>query len=335
MKVLIYLGYQQKNLEYQDFIEGNSIGGTEITALKLAEELAKSGYETFLGGQIRPGFHNGVEWLDLNGCSSKHFDVVIAASYLHFVDTIDAKFKYFWLHNTDYYKWFNGEEKYDEDRLNDDTINGIIVLTEWHKKVIQEKYNIEKPIYVIGNAIDRKTFGPEKSKIKDSFIYSSAGERGLSKLLAMWPKILAEIPTATLNIFTPGYDSMRFSIWLDNVVQHGTVDQKTLHDWQQKSEYWLHPTEYDETYCITAVEMQYAKVIPITTNRSALTEIVSNRGILFDNIETPEQYINIIKDLRNSSRKEVLKDKAHNWAKQQSWNVRILDWIKLLKQHEN
>lgn len=335
MKVLIYLGYQQKNLEYQDFIEGNSIGGTEIIALKLAEELAKSGYETFLGGQIRPGYHNSVEWLDLNGCASKHFDVVIAASYLHFVDTIDAKFKYFWFHNTDYYKWFQGQELYNEDRLNDATLNGIIVLTEWHKKVIQENYDIQKPIHVIGNAIDRKTFNPNLNKIKDSFIYSSSADRGLYRLLSIWPKVRLEVPGATLNVFAPGYGQPNIENWPEGVTYHGTVDQKTLHDWQIKSEYWLHPTEYEETYCITAVEMQYAKVIPITTNQSALTEIVGNRGILFDVNETDDAYVHIIKGMRNTSYKEVLKNKAHNWAKQQSWNVRILDWIKLLKQHES
>ena len=335
MKVLIYLGYQQKNLEYQDFIDGNSIGGTEITSLKLAEELAKSGYETFLGGQIRPGYNNGVEWLDLNGCATKHFDVAISASYLHFVDTIDAKFKYFWFHNTDYYKWFNGEEVYHENRLNDETINGIITLTEWHKKVIQEKYNINKPIHVIGNAIDRKTFNESLNKIRDSFIYSSAADRGLYRLLSIWPKVRREVPTATLNVFCPGYSQPDVQEWPEGVTYHGTVSQKELHDWQMKSEYWLHPTEYEETYCITAVEMQYAKVIPITTNQSALSEIVSNRGVMFDKIETDDMYVSIIKGIRKSSYKEALKNKAHNWAKQQSWNVRILDWIKLIRQHEN
>ena len=91
MKVLIYIGYQQKELDYNDFIQGNQIGGTEVVSLKLAEQLYKYGFETYFGGQIKSGFHNNVEWLDIIGCKSKHFDVVIS----------DPRKKF---HNTDGHK---------------------------------------------------------------------------------------------------------------------------------------------------------------------------------------------------------------------------------------
>ena len=336
MKVLVYIGYQKKSLEYQDFIDGNDIGGTEITALKLAEHLAKYGIESYFGGNIRPGYHNKVEWLDLVGCGSKHFDVAISASYLHFVDTIDSKYKIFWWHNTDFYSWLNGNSVYDSSYLNSFKIDKHIALTEWHKNTIQDKYGIQRPIEVIGNSLDRKTFKEKRNKIRDSFIYSSAADRGLYRLLSMWPEVRLKMPNATLNVFCPGYSQPDVEEWPEGVTYHGTVSQEELHEWQEKSEYWLHPTDYEETYCITALEMQYAGVIPVTTKVAALEEVVGKRGYLLDPNETNEKFIDIITELKSSTGlKNVFINKGYQWAKQQSWNLRILDWIKLLKEYEN
>jgi hypothetical protein len=335
MKILIYIGYQQKELEYQDIVDGNKVGGTEVISLKLSEMLSKYGFEVYFGGQVKPGYHNGVEWLDIIGCTSKHFDVAISASYLHFIDTIDCKHRLFWWHNTDFYGWFEGNDVYKSNLLNSDRISKHIALTEWHKNTIKDKYDIQLPIEVIGNSIDRKTF-VEKDKIRDSFIYSSAADRGLYRLLSMWKDIRLEFPQATLNVFCPGYSQPDVKEWPEGVTYHGTVDQEALHEWQAKSEYWLHPTEYEETYCITALEMQYSKVIPITTNVAALNEVVSNRGFRLDPSETNQNFISIIKELKRSSDlRKIYKDKGHSWAKEQSWNVRILDWVKLLREYEN
>lgn len=340
MKVLVYIGYQQKDLSYDDFINGNQIGGTEIVALKLAETLAKWGVETFFGGQLKPNWPNSiinnVEWLNLVDCGSKHFDMVIAASYLHFIDTIDAKHKFLWMHNTDWYDWFNGNHVYGQDYINRWDLTGIIALTNWHKNQIINDWKIEQPVHVIGNAIDRTTFKSETYKRPNSFIYSSAPERGLYRLLEMWPQIKAELPTATLDVFTPGYAAPLVNKWPDGVTFRGTATQDELHEWQAKSEYWLHPTNYKETYCITALEAQMTGAIPITTDLAALHEIVDKRGILLPIGETNQGFINIIKDLaRSPERKQKLRNAGFEWAKQQTWNVRIQEWLQLIKSYAN
>tara|TARA_R110000772_G_scaffold59349_5_gene134439 strand:- start:1755 stop:2765 length:1011 start_codon:yes stop_codon:yes gene_type:complete len=331
MKVLIYIGYQKKELVYDDFINNNHIGGTEVTALKLAESLCKYGVEVYFGGQIESGSHNNVEWLNLADCSTKYFDLAISASYVHFVDTIDCKYRWFWWHNTDFHPWKDGITAYDSSILNDIKIDRHITLTNWHRDFIKEEYNIQSPVDVIGNAIDRKTFNGKLNKVRDSFIYSSAADRGLYRLLQMWPEVLLEMPNATLNVFCPGYSSPEVKNWPEGVTYHGTVSQEVLHAWQMKSEYWLHPTDYVETYCITALEMQYAKVIPITTRLAALDEIVHNRGYLLNQGETNQSFINIIKEIKNSNGlKDVFRNKGHQWAKQQDWNVRVIEWVQLI-----
>jgi glycosyltransferase involved in cell wall biosynthesis len=340
MKVLIYVGYQQKDLIYEDFQSGNQIGGTEIVALQLAETLANWGVEIFFGGQLKPEWpnpiKNGVEWLNLVDCGSKHFDVVISASYLHFIDTIDAKYKFLWMHNTDWYDWYRGQHVFGQDAINRWDLTGIITLTDWHKNQVIRDWNIQRPVYVIGNAIDRKSFGQSIQKRPNSFIYSSAPERGLYRLLEMWPEIKVHIPDATLDVFTPGYAAPLVNNWPDGVTFRGTASQQELHKWQAKTEFWLHPTDYEETYCITAVEAQMNGAIPVTTDLAALHEVVGKRGILLPIGETNQGFINIIKELAGSpERKQKLRLAGFEWAKQQTWNVRIQEWLQLINSYAN
>ena len=335
MKVLVYIGYQHEDITPFHFEVCRSIGGTEIVAKQLAENLAKLGHDVTFGGRVTNTTLNGVKWADLASVEVDRFDVAIGASYLHFIDTIKADRYYFWFHNTDFYPWLRGEAVIGPDRLNDERITGIIALTEWHKQQLIRDYNLTKPIHVIGNSIDRNTFNswPTK-KTPASFVYSSARERGLDRLLKMWPEIKQNIPDATLNVFTPGYDRDQLpDLELDGVHFRGSVGPKELHQWQQKSEYWLHPTTYEETYCVTALEAQYAGCIPVTTNLAALSEVVGDRGLLCENNETNEAFINIIKVIHRSPKfKAKLRSKAYEWAKQQAWNLRIREWQQIIEQ---
>lgn len=313
----------------------DGVGGTEIAAVKLAESLSKQGYDTFLGGQIENGFHNGVTWLSIEECHNHHFNLLISASYLHYLKEFNNFDKsLFWFHNTDWFPWFRGEAVMDQEWLNDDRINGFIALTEWHKNQLIRDHGLKKPVYVIGNAIDRSTFPQwEVKKIPLSFIYSSARERGLYNLLNMWPRVIEQHPGATLRVFGPGYDGDNRSLpSILGVTYMGTVDQMTLHKWQMKSEYWLHPTSYEETYCITALEMQYAGCIPVTNSVAALTEVVGNRGFLLDKGETEDSFLAIIKVLHRSSEvRAKLSRRAHEWAKQNTWKQRVNEWVQLIK----
>jgi len=334
MKILVYVGYQNTNITPQRIESCDGVGGTEIAALKLAEGLAKRGHAVCFGGQVESTFHNGVTWLNIDQCHQQHFDLLIAASYLHYLKEFNNFDKsLFWFHNTDWFPWWRGEAVIDSSWLEDPRITGFIALTEWHKQQLIRDYSLQKPIHVIGNGIDRNDFPSWKvEKIPNSFIYSSARERGLYDLLKMWPRIHQNLIGATLRVFGPGYDIDNSPLpQLDGVTYMGTVDQMTLHNWQMKSEYWLHPTHYEETYGITALEAQYCGAIPITTNLAALSEVVGNRGFLLESGETDTDILNIIKVLHGSPEvKAKLRRRAHEWAKQQTWNFRVEQWLHII-----
>jgi len=98
-----------------------------------------------------------------------------------------------------------------------------------------------------------------------------------------------------------------------------------------KAEYWMYLTDYEETYCITALEMQYAKVLPIVTTVAALNETV-NSGIKLDLDETnwPEA-IKLLNSLGSELKSKSIRS-SYEWAKMQTWSNRSHDWNKLLNE---
>jgi len=333
MKILIYVGYQSKPYNGSTVSE-LGLGGTEQACANLAKQLAKLGHDVQVSGQVLDEVHEGVEWNA--SISDQHFDVVIASSYIHYLLELEERRitftrSYFWVHNEDYFVWWKGEAiENHQDLLNRDKLTGIICLTEWHKQDFQTRFKVTKPIHVIGNGIDPSTF-TKRTKDKNSFIYSSAHERGLSRVLEMWPKIRSFWPNAKLKVFSPSYASEK-RIKMEGVYYYGSVDQLTLHRHMAESQFWLYPTEYKETYCITALEMQMSGVIPICSDLAALKETVGSRGFTV-NHETNhlQAYINIVANLRHMPEMvSNYSERARNWAKCQTWRMRAAEWNNLI-----
>lgn len=219
-----------------------------------------------------------------------------------------------------------------------DLFNTFVCLTEWHKVIWSEKYSIALDrIHIIGNGIDKNSFIGEHTKKKNSFIWSSAPERGLEELLNYWPNLKYNIPDATLDVFTPLYALNQLEhiayklnvLRVHSVTSHGNVSQEVLHQAMLKAEYWPYLTQYEETYCITALEMQYAKVLPITTQVAALNETVYS-GIKLDYNETVFHLAIELLKRTNSELKAKSIAQSYEWAKRQSWQARALEWHKLL-----
>ncbi len=182
--------------------------------------------------------------------------------------------------------------------LNADTARdyrAIVTLSKWHKEVIAEQVKGEEHrLTVIPNFILAEHFklpGPER--LPHHFIYASSPDRGLIRLLKLWPKIRAAIPDATLDIFygwegcmklgtgntpdwTRHYRKVRteFNVlqYQEGVTSRGRVNHETLAHEFQKASAWLYPTAFAEAGCLTAVKARAAGCIPVTTAYAALCE---------------------------------------------------------------
>ena len=339
MRVLIYAGYQ--GFEF-DGNTNTGIGGTEIAIVAVANSLVKFGHEVIVSGQIADsGKINGVRWISTKFIHEfvndrfDYFDVIISASYIHFLKEFKkytAK-KVFWAHNTHHHAWYNDVELSDADELIKQ-VDHTVCLTNWHKEQWADKYNIPlDKITVIGHGVDTSTFPGEPDKIKGRFIYSSAPERGLAELLKYWPLIKQIMPHATLEIYSPAYSIATpndYDCTHANIRCYGTVSQLQLHKAMLLAEYWCYLTDYEETFCITAVEMQYAKVLPIVTKVAALGETVRS-GIILNNVETKwKTAVEILSKLSGGIKQKSIED-SFQWAKLQTWNNVSHKWNTFLK----
>lgn len=339
MRILFYAGYQRVPLNQTI----NTGGGTEIALVSIAEEMVKFGYEVIISGEVEKlGKINGVTWMPTHEIHQTYdyFDVIISASYIHFLlefkNYTSAK-KIFWAHNTHHHAWYNGFELTTGDELVKE-VDSTVCLTNWHADIWAERYNVDRDsIEIIGNGINTSTFIGTPSKIKNKFIWSSEPERGLMSLLHNWPKIKMISNTASLDIYSPEYglDQLEHMMPIINMLEDvnviGNKSQSELHDAMLRAEYWCYVTDYEETYCITALEMQYAKVIPIATKTAALNETIKS-GIICDSTNETNWNSAILSiGGAGSQIKEKVIESNYNWAKCQTWNQRSYDWKNLIE----
>jgi SAM-dependent methyltransferase len=143
----------------------------------------------------------------------------------------------------------------------------IVVLSVWHKEVIAEQVGKEADrLVVIPNFILAEHFKSENAPKREPhhFIYASSPDRGLVRLLKMWPAIRSSIPDATLDIFygwegcmklgtgnTPGwtkyYRKVRTEFatlqYQPGVTSRGRVNQNFAREFQRAS-VWAYPTAF-------------------------------------------------------------------------------------------
>jgi glycosyltransferase involved in cell wall biosynthesis len=196
MNILIYTGYQT-NPYNSNTLKEKGLGGTEQCCIYLAKYLKNFGWNIVVGGSVIEDTIEGIQWLTtetIHKIMFNRFDVIIGVSYIHFLkefEKYNCK-KIFWAHNTSYFPWWNGVEiKNHINLLNEDSLDKIVCLTNWHKNQWANKYNIDlDKIEVIGNGIEADVFKAKIKRQTNKFIWSSAPERGLKELLNNMPSYM-------------------------------------------------------------------------------------------------------------------------------------------------
>ena len=162
-------------------------------------------------------------------------------------------------------------------------IDACVCLTEFHQRLFLEKYPL--PIAIIPNGIE-PSFFVEMEKIPNRFLFTSCSERGLAKLIHLWPSILEVKPDATLRIASyqpfPRDHDLLVKEKMDSFpsIQHvGKLTPTELYEHMAVSEYWLFPSTFLETSCITAREMMASKVKCYYYPVGGITETMGGFGI--------------------------------------------------------
>jgi glycosyltransferase involved in cell wall biosynthesis len=257
-----------------------------------------------------------------------------------------------------------------EDKSVLDRPDKIIGLTPWHSSHLQRLYDLP----VDKMAILPHGTEPERFPLSDwdktnplRMIYSSSADRGLDTLLSMWPIVRGRYTEAELHIFY-GWDIIDKVIrssrqrnaqttWLEEfknkcigqieacggeeggIFQHGRVNQDVLAKEMAKSSVWPYPTQFMETYCITALEMQMAGVTPVTSSLAGLNDTIWPEYTKVEgwplNTSYQKQWLNLLAavidqpDWQDWARKE-----AREYAEKITWDAAYGKWNDLINSCE-
>jgi GR25 family glycosyltransferase involved in LPS biosynthesis len=271
-------------------------------------------------------------------------DIMIISRYICFFlyHKLKAKKTYIWIHDTTFQPFWNAKilpvnGKYLINNI-DNQIDGYVCLTNWHKELISNHYSLDlDKIHVIGHGLDFEKFKNNK-KEHGRFIYTSCPRRGLNKLLKLFPVIHKKYPYTELYIYR-GLESftkeqLNVINSLEYVHYNGCITHEETAIEFSKSDIWFYPTDFLETFCMTALEAQMGKCICITSKLAALEEVVGDRGLLntgiYNSDEFDSRFLQMIDKVLNGEY-EYLREKAYEWAKKQSWDNISKKWRGLLE----
>jgi FkbM family methyltransferase len=292
--MLISTGILDRKWNYSLSIK-NSLGGSETMVAFLSKYLSKY-YNIYVVGEVEPEISNGVVYVSNNNLmqliETIPFNTVIISRFIDFLELlpkIKTEHVYIWAHDTNLISNINVNEMLQKWNHR---INGCICLTEWHKTLFEHQYPILiNKICILNNGIDKNLFNFNCSnKIKNQFVYTSRSERGLTRLLELWPEIVKLIPDATLvissyNNFPANENDLIIEKTIsnfNNIRHYSKLNKMELYELLSKSEYWFYPCTYAETSCITAMEMMMSEVICIYYPVAGLIDTIGNYGFATD-----------------------------------------------------
>ena len=333
--ILIYTGFLDFQWNYT-YMQNNALGGSEKAVAYLSKCFPKD-YNIYISGEVKNEIIDNIQYIHLNELTNLinliPFHTVIVSRYISFYEMFkECSYyqSYIWAHdilllpygsNLNETQIFKKWNKY---------INKCICLTEWHKNEFTNKYPILKnKISLINNGIDCQSFSNSvtNKKITNKFIYSSRPDRGLNILLELWPQILENLPDATLVISFYGTfpsDQLTLKTIIDSYdsIQYlGKLKFEQLYEEMASSEYWLYPTHWPETSCITALEMLMSGVICLYYPVAGLVNTLGNYGI---SVEKGKE-IEAINNLTVKRKTEIIK-RGKEYALSCSWANRANEW---------
>lgn len=305
-KKIAFLTHPLHEPWHPELAKKGGFGGAETCVMVVAEMFAKEGWSVAVFGT--PGEFKGVAsdagvqyWDSSDFDVTEHWNVTVASRCPDAYDAnMNADKKLVWLHDVNL-----GPGVWDgEWGSRVDKVDGIICLTPWHASHTARVYpETAGKLVIVPNGVDLSRFtGISTERQRGRFVYSSSPDRGLPNLLAMWEPLKEKIPEAELHIYY-GWDSIdkivqrigpnhpqgKFLSSLKGTIigqieQHGGEDaglywegriqQGELAKHFMMADMWLYPTDFLETFCITAIETMAAGMVPITSGVGALQDIV-------------------------------------------------------------
>lgn len=277
------------------------LGGTEDSVVQWARRMALLGVDVHVFSNIKnPGIYFGTHYHNDFG----EYEPGVAAINVKRHDFAPVE------KNT----WYLTNET-DASRLDLSKFEGVILPSKW---ALENLDVVHRKIQILPHGYDHRKVFPGK-KIKNQCLYASSPDRGLQELVKFWPEVVKQVPDATLVVTYGGY------LELPNTICVGDVDEETMDELFNTSEFWVYPCIGGELYCITGIKAQVAEAIPVYYPTMALSETVE-WGIQAN----PDSFVRkLVKAMKSDGyKREIL---AHNQKHEYpTWDSTTLHLLMIL-----
>lgn len=272
-----------------DIAETKAMGGSETACIEMARHLHKLSGRSVKVFNVREidRVCDGVEYIStakLNDYMSKHKPYLHIA-FRHNFKITDAP-TFVWSHDL----ITPGCEDHS-------IYEKILCLTPFHKRYMQTMQGVpEHKIHVTRNGIKPERFmdyslesyNPySERKNKNKIVFPSSPDRGLDRAMLVLDEVRKTHPDIELHVFygvehLHKYGLQSLADKLTSMMQerpwvkyHGATQQDVLMRHLKEAVIWLHPCDFIETSCITAMEMICAGVYPVTRRLGGLADTLS------------------------------------------------------------
>ena len=166
----------------------------------------------------------------------------------------------------------------------------IFCLTNFHKNYVQAMQGISpEKIIVTRNGIDPKKFEFERPlKNKNKIVWMSSPDRGLGRAIFVMDRLRKNHPDLELHVYYGLENLYKYGLgaladdlkkmmadrpWIK---YHGFTEQSKMYRDVADAVVWLHPCNFIETYCITALEMLTLGIYPVTRRLGGLENTLAD-----------------------------------------------------------
>lgn len=323
-----------------DDIYGNGVGGAELSLMTWAEHMAARGHRISIYNNPKvAGVYNGVEYMpqkELLNDSNRDVLVVWRSPFQE-LKSLRGGLKIHW--STD--QWTVGN--YAVDIL--PYVDVVVTISPFHTKYYREHYN--RPSIIPDANVSHIDLGVRKidygdiKKKRYEMIWASVPDRGLDLLLRTWGKIVERVPQAHLSI-TSDYTlwggkaigartyKPKWARYSSSVDYLSAVTRKKLTQLQLEADIALGSFTYDELFCISSAEAQYAGAVSITSDRGALPT-TNMSGVVIPMNQILRVLPDKIEEIYNGGKIGETQMLAHEYAKRRfDWDYICSKWEDVL-----
>jgi len=228
-----------------------------------------------------------------------------------------------------------------------DEVDGYVFVSDWQRDFIQTTaammggFDVIGPkSHVIPNGYYPERFAEKREK-KNQIIFSSNPERGLQLLLELFPQI-RERTGAKLKVcygldFYRSHSGAINEQWFsyiegmldqEGATYMGHLTQEELAREYLESKVWVYPSNFPETFCITALEAMAGGCNCVATAQAALTDTLDEADLISAPAGT-KGYNDTLVNLVEQALTEPEKDYSEHLSKF-TWDEVVKKWEHLL-----